>query len=264
MLPYHPLSTGPRVLLAFHGIGQDHGCFRPLGRALEGRYTVYACDLFFHGEQPVRPKGEVLKKAAWQQLIRDFLSEHGIERFTVAGYSMGGKFALAAAEAFADRIDELWLLAPDGITVSPYYRLATGTAIGRSLFGFFLRHMAFFHQVGHALSALKLVDRSALRFAESTLSTPQQRERVYQSWLGFRKLSVDVRSLAETLNGSSVRTRFFLGYFDRVLPISFVFPLTRRLHAYELTVLRTGHHRLIEKAAERLAAEHPLQDHTQP
>jgi len=249
MLPYTQLATGPRVLLAFHGIGQDATCFQPLARALDGQFTVYAFDLFFHGRNTgVLPEG-VLTKTHWQQLVRAFLTEKAIQTFSVAGFSMGGKFALATAESFADRLDELWLLAPDGITVSPYYTLATRTAAGRRLFGYFLDHMPLFHRVGQLLSRLHLVDRSALRFAESTLATPEQRRRVYLSWVGFRELKTDVGALAVLLNKETVRTRFFMGYFDRVLPLSFLTPLTRHLHHYEVTVLKTGHHRLIEKVA---------------
>ncbi|WP_266369270.1 alpha/beta fold hydrolase [Tellurirhabdus rosea] len=251
MLPVRQLSTGPRVLLAFHGIGQDCACFEPLARALDGQYTVYSFDLFFHGLNRTLPDA-ALTKTRWQQILEEFLAAKGIQRFSVVGFSMGGKFALATAEVLTSRVDELWLLAPDGITVSPYYRLATETAAGRSLFRYFLKHMALFHRLGHFLSSLKLVDRSALRFAESTLSTPEQRERVYNSWIYFRDLRPDLNVLSTTLNHSAIRTRFFFGSFDRVLPVSFTTPLTRHLHSYELTVLKTGHHRLIEKVAAHL------------
>lgn len=264
MLPVYTLSSGPNVLLAFHGIGQDYACFEPLAAALDGQYTVYAFDLFFHGDNESAIGEETLTKAAWKRLITDFLLQHGIDRFSVAGFSMGGKFALATAESFTDQLDELWLIAPDGITTSPFYTLATRTAVGRALFRYFLRHMPLFHRVGQILSRLKLVDRSTLRFAESTLSSPGQRERVYKSWTYFRDLRFNIDQLAQTLNQSSVQVRFFLGYFDRVLPKSFVHPLTRRLHAYEMRVLRTGHHRLIEKVAESFRSQRPLQHRHQP
>lgn len=253
MLPFYQLSTGPRVLLAFHGIGQDYACFEPLARALEGRYAVYAFDLFFHGANQTEIRESILTKTHWQQLLQAFLVEKNIFHFSVVGFSMGGKFALATAELFTAQLDELWLLAPDGITVSPYYRLATGTPVGRRLFRYFLAHMPLFHRVGQLLSTIGLLDRSALRFAESTLSTSEQRQRVHNSWLYFRSLQSSPAQLAEILNKSAIRIRFFGGSYDRVLPVSFAHPLTKQLHAYEQIVLPTGHHRLIEKVAEWMA-----------
>ncbi|GAA4408146.1 hypothetical protein GCM10023187_29610 [Nibrella viscosa] len=252
-LAYRQLGYGPAILLAFHGIGQNSACFLPLADTVGRQFTTYSFDLFFHGASPAPDSatGEfVLTKTDWTRIVSEFLKEKNISRFSVIGFSMGGKFALATAEAFADRIDQLILLAPDGITVSPWYRLATGTAVGRRLFRYFLQHMLLFRRVGNTLAAVGLLDRSALRFAQRTLATAEQRERVYRSWVGFRKLGVRLDILASLLNHHPVRTRFILGYFDRVLPADFVKPLTRRLYTYELHMLKTGHHRLVEKAAD--------------
>ncbi|MFC5412302.1 alpha/beta hydrolase [Larkinella bovis] len=252
MLPVFKLSNGPLPLLAFHGIGQTHRVFEPLAQALEGRYSVYAFDLFFHGEQPVQGVGDVLTKEAYRALIHAFLQQHQIERFAVLGFSMGGRFALATAELFHARIDELVLIAPDGITISPWYRLATGTGVGRILFRYFLNHVPLLHRFGQFFISIGLINRSVLRFAENMLATAEQRKMVYNSWIYFRKLRFEPRYLATLFNQKPIRIRFFTGYFDQVVPTSFLTPLINSLPTYELTVLKTGHHRLIEKVAKRL------------
>ncbi|GAB3245771.1 hypothetical protein GCM10027347_00150 [Larkinella harenae] len=252
MLPVFKLSNGSVPLLAFHGIGQDHRAFEPLAQALEGRYSVYAFDLFFHGAQPAQDIGDVLTKQTFHEIIQAFLRQHQFERFSVVGFSMGGRFALATADFFHQQIDELILLAPDGITISPWYRLATSTGLGRAIFRYLLNHMPLMHRIGGFFLSMGVINRSVLKFAENTLSTDAQRAQVYNSWVYFRQLSFNLRQLGSTLNHSSIRIRFFAGYFDQVLPVSFLFPLTRRLQAYELTVLKTGHNRLIEKVAKLL------------
>lgn len=248
------MGNGPAVLLAFHGIGQDHTCFAPFGASLAERFTIYSLDLFYHGQSSglfgdTYIDNEVLTKTYWKQLVTAFLDQHRISRFSVAGFSMGGKFALATAELFADQLDEVWLLAPDGITPSPWYQVATATRVGRSVFRYFLDHLSAFRSVGHFLVKAGIVDRSALRFAENTLATPEQRARVYRSWQCFRALGVAIDAWAELMNHKSVRVRIFLGYFDRILPRNYVSPLTKRLYAYELRVYKTGHNRLVEKVA---------------
>jgi pimeloyl-ACP methyl ester carboxylesterase len=215
MLPVFKLSNGPIPLLAFHGIGQDHHVFEPLAQQLEGRYAIYAFDLFFHGAQPTKVAGDVLTKQRFQEIIQSFLHQNQIERFAVTGFSIGGRFALATAEAFPQQIDELILLAPDGITISPWYRMATRTGLGRRLFRFLLKHMPLLHQLGRFFLSLGLINRSALKFAENTLSTAEQRECVYNSWVYFRKLHFDYRKLSELLNNCPVRVRFFVGFLIR-------------------------------------------------
>ena len=43
-----------------------------------------------------------------------------------------------------------------------------------------------------------------------------------------------------------------MGAFDRIIPGSYILPLTDLLHQYELTALKTGHNHLIELTAEEL------------
>ncbi len=248
MLHLTRFGSGPRALLAFHGIGQDGSCFVSFAESsISTDYTVYAVHLPFHG-QTGWPFDATLPitKADWKTLIGRILQDNNIERFTVAGFSMGGKFALVTAELFPDRVDELWLLAPDGITVSPWYWLATHTAAGRWLYRLFVVRIRLLTRVGKPLVRLGLIDRSLLRFAESTLATREQRLRVYRSWVTFRHINPALNALTESLNRHNIKTRIFLGAFDRVLPARYVLPLTDRLHRYELTLLKTGHNRLVE------------------
>ena len=248
MLHLTRFGNGPRALLAFHGIGQDSSCFASFtDSSVSDDYTIYAVDLPFHG-QTVWPfeASRPITKTDWKTLISNILQEYNVERFTVAGFSMGGKFALVTAELFPDRVDELWLLAPDGITVSPWYWLATHTAAGRWLYRLFVVRIRLLTRIGKPLVRLGLIDRSLLRFAESTLATREQRLRVYRSWVMFRHINPALTALTDSLNRHNIKTRVFLGAFDRVLPARYVLPLTDRLHRYELTVLKTGHNRLVD------------------
>ncbi|MBN8824073.1 MULTISPECIES: alpha/beta hydrolase [unclassified Spirosoma] len=251
LLAYQTIGNGPVVLLAFHGFGQNSHVFKGLEVTLGNQYTIFALDLFFHGESCYR-KRELLTKTAWQQLIGAFLQEKNIDRFALMGFSLGGRFALATVEAFADRLDQLVLIAPDGITRSAWYQLATASKPGRWLFRYFLQHLTALNRLGHLLTRLSLLNRTAMRFAELSLGTPEQRERVYQSWTQFRLISPDLAHIAALLNNHAVRVRFFTGAFDRIVPGSYILPLSKQLRHYDLTVLRTGHNRLVELTAEQL------------
>lgn len=250
-ITYRKVGNGPAVLLAFHGFGQDHKVFSPVEKATGDRFTFYSIDLFSHGNS--RYTGtDLLTKTNWSQLIDHFLRAQAIDRFSLMGFSLGGRFALATAEAFADRLDQLLLIAPDGITFNRWYWLATASRLGRWLFRYTLRHLSMLTTLGHALTTLGLLNKTVMRFAEIALATPEQRTLVYRSWTQFRQIHSDMKLVAKLLNERSTRVRFFTGAFDRIVPGSYILPLTKQLRHYELTVFKTGHNRLIELMAEQL------------
>ena len=48
-LYYYREGDGNKVILLFHGFGQDHKAFDSWIDVLESDYTIFAFDLFFHG-----------------------------------------------------------------------------------------------------------------------------------------------------------------------------------------------------------------------
>lgn len=250
-ITYQKFGTGPAAVLAFHGFGQSSQVFESLEKAIKERYTLFALNLFFHDNS--RYSGDqLLTKSDWQRVMAAFLESQKIDRFSLMGFSLGGRFALATVEAFADRLDQLILIAPDGITRSFWYQLATGSFPGRKLFRYTLRHLPLLTAFGHTLTRFGLLHRTAMRFVEASLSTPEQRKLVYQSWTQFRLIQPDLTVIANLLIDKEIRIRFFTGAFDRIVPGSYILPLTKRLPHFELTILKTGHNHLIELMAKEL------------
>jgi pimeloyl-ACP methyl ester carboxylesterase len=250
-LAYRSFGHGPATLLAFHGFGQNSHVFSPVNESAGHQFTILSIDLFFHGDSQYTA-GHLLTTNDWQRLIGALLDARRINRFSVMGFSLGGRFALSTAEAFADRVDRLLLIAPDGITRSNWYDLATATSMGRWIFRYGLKHLSTLERAGHALVRVGLLNRTVMRFAELSLSTPAQRTLVYTVWTQFRLISPAINKVAALLNQHAVRVQFFTGAFDRIVPGSFILPLTSRLQHFELTVLKTGHNHLIQMTAERM------------
>ncbi|WP_420147237.1 alpha/beta hydrolase [Spirosoma sp.] len=250
-ITYQKFGYGAAVLLAFHGFGQNSQVYLPIEKHLGSRFTVFAIDLFFHGDSHYAA-GQLMSKPDWHRLIKSFLQEQRIERFSVIGFSLGGRFALATVEGFADKLDQLILIAPDGITPSNWYQLATGSALGRSVFRYGLRHLALLNGLGHALTRIGLLNRTIMRFVEISLSTVEQRNRVYLSWTQFRPIWPNLNVVSKNLTTNPINVYFFTGAFDRLVPGTYLLPLTKKLNNYQLTILKTGHNRLIELTAERM------------
>ncbi len=247
VLAYRKLGTGPSTLIAFHGFGQFSGAFMPLERSLANRFTIFAVDLFFHGHSEYNAN-RPLTKPDWYRLIDAFLRAQGITRFSLMGFSLGGRFALTTVEAFAERIDQLFLLAPDGITQNGWYRLATTSMLGQKLFWYVLHHLPLLLNTGHTLVKIGLLKRGLMRFAELSLGTPSQRMLAYQSWTQFRKIQPDLVAIANLVNKTPLQVHFFTGALDQIVPGSYILPLTGKLHQYEWTNLEARHNQIIDSA----------------
>ena len=248
---YRKYGAGAEIMLAFHGFGQTNQAFAAIETCCGEQFTIFALDLFFHGNSHYAGKS-LLTKTAWNRLLDAFLQTHNIDRFSLIGFSLGGRFALASVEHVADQLNRFVLIAPDGITRNGWYRLATGSPLGRALFRYVLKHLSVVYWLGLVLVQVGVLNRALLRFAELSLSTPERRTLAYQSWTQFRLIRPDLDVIAHLLNHSSVRVQLFTGAADRIVPGTYILPLTKRLRQYKLTVLPTRHTRLIDLAAEQL------------
>jgi pimeloyl-ACP methyl ester carboxylesterase len=236
---------GPENLLFFHGFGQDHAVFLSLAKALSSQYTSYIFDLYFHGESTWQRNEQPLEKEDWKKIMAHFLEENHLERFSLAGFSLGSKLALATLEAFPEKTTELFLLAPDGIKTNFWYSLATYPYLFRRLFKSTIVHPQRFLSLAKVFQALGLLDKSLLRFAGSQMNTEEKRKRVYLTWIVFRHLKFDLEKLASTINHFRIHTTIVTGKFDKVIRSKNMNPLIKHLHHPQVIVAETGHNRLL-------------------
>lgn len=255
-LHYDILGRGPNILLAFHGAGQTGAsCFQPFVKYLGEYYTIYAFDLFFHGQSKGLNGGDdfsdddVLTKALWEKVVQDFLATHAISRFDVAGFSLGGRYALATVEAFPSRIDRLILMAPDGVVEHPLYVLATRFAPARWVFRQLVRNPEPLFAVAELARRLHLIPKNLVYFVRYMLDTPQERQRLYRTWVSLRYLSFPIESLYKNLMASHVEVWLFAGKYDTVFPPARLGVLSKRMPTDRFVILGCSHIHLVEKTA---------------
>jgi pimeloyl-ACP methyl ester carboxylesterase len=244
-LNYKKIGKSDKILLAFHGMGQDFSCFQKFAQTFDNQYTTYLFDLPFHGKSEVSEP--VITKEIWKEYLYKFLQENQIENFSVIAFSMGGRFALATLEAFSERIENVILLAPDGITEDPFYYGATRFSFTRNIFKKILKNNHKFHGFAGLLSRIGIVHESVLKFAKMMVDTPEKQKQLYQSWVGFRVLNFDIEKLAQLINNQQINIKIFMGKYDKLLPIHNVYSLTKRLKNIELITLESTHGRLVDK-----------------
>lgn len=248
ILHYVKAGTGDKKMLVFHGFGQDNKVFSSLIAELSEQYTLFVFDLFFHGKSKWSHGEKPLEKDQWKKMINLFLNENEIERFSLAGFSLGGKFVLATLETFADKVEKIVLIAPDGIKTSFWYSLATYPGMLRKFFRTMIFHPERFFTMATLANKLKLADKGLIRFAEHQMSTEEKRKRVYYSWIVFRHLTFSMQTIAEKINTHHIPLLMIIGKYDKVITGKNMNRLLVRIKNFQMEVLETGHNGLIRES----------------
>lgn len=250
VLHYTTLGNGPRKLLLFHGFGQDSNSFYPLSKILSQEYTAYIFDLYFHGQSKWGHGEAPIEKKHWKETMDTFLTENQIDKFSVAAYSLGGKFALATLEVFPAKVMGMILLAPDGIKTSFWYSLATYPVLFRRIFKHMVQHPEIFHAIIKMLYSWKLVDKGLLKFAKFQMNSPEKRIRVYYSWVVFRHLRFNINKIAGLINEYKIPLTLAVGQYDKVIQPKNMERLIKKLNNYTFETPEVGHTGLIAASGQ--------------
>ena len=252
-LHYEKIGSGDRTMLAFHGFGQDASAFDCFEKTLGERYTIYAFDLFFHGESTWQNKKAAITKENMRVFFQAFLLENQIKDFSIMAFSLGARFLFTLLELCSTRVDSIILVAPDGVTQNFWYRLATGSSLMRNVFHGLVHNPAIFFKLIEFLRSIRAINLGLYLIAKNQMISLEKREKVYFSWVLFRKLSFDVKSLVNLINKNRIHTSIFLGASDVIIKRNKVKPLIAHLTEPNLTILESGHFRLLEAVNNHLA-----------
>ncbi|MCB0497740.1 MAG: alpha/beta fold hydrolase [Cyclobacteriaceae bacterium] len=205
-----------KYLLCFHGFGQSANDFEKLAKAYTD-YKIVGVNLFFHEESYLRPKRLVHPKFL-KEFLAQLIEKELPEKFSLMGYSMGGRFALTTLKLFPEKIDTIYLLAPDGLVEGNWFRFATGSYIQRTIFKGAFSSYPTFISVATRFSKVGILNKGLLKFAEIHLKNEEERNRVYDSWTNFRKLKLSPYEFHYLISKYKVKSSVVLGMYDKVIP----------------------------------------------
>lgn len=249
-LHYQKTGSGEACWLVFHGFGRSITAMYPIASILEKGGMVFSFDLFFHGKSYFQGES-LVSREEWVEAMQAFFKENQINRFNLAGFSMGCRLMAPLIEAFSEKIDKVLFIAPDGINVSFWYRLATGRLF-RNYFRLMVFNPRVFFKITSILKKIPLVDRQLLKFAEIQMMVRKRRLLVYRSWMAYRKLPIPVAKLVQNLNRNNVHVIVILGKQDSVIKGKAVHELIQGLKYCNLIEVDSNHHNLVQNAAEVL------------
>ena len=225
-LKVHFTDTGPRdapVVVLLHGYASSVHTWEHWQESLGEAYRVIALDLPGHGLSRV-PDGQDIDTAYFAGTVDAFADKLELERFTLAGSSMGGRVAWTYAGDHPEKLDSLILVDAAGWPLS-------GEDRSNSPFVFKLLRIPLARIIIKDLDLSELVE-SGLRksFADPSFVTAEMAERysALSRAPGHRSALLqlaadhhpDEGDVRRTLSGIRVPTLVLWGERDNLIPVS--------------------------------------------
>ena len=252
--PY--LEGGPpdgEVIVLLHGFGGDKNNWPLYARNFTKRYRVIAPDLPGFGENVRDPDWDYGMETQAERLQR-FIHELRIDKFHLAGNSMGGFIALYYALDYPNDLLSLTLF--DNAGVRSKNKSELEIAIGERKNLLIARTMEEFDQLLAFISHKKIPSPT---FMKKALLQIQQRNFEFLDKLFWRLADEAVdETVTDRLSEISMPTLVIWGRHDRVLDVSCTEAMAASIPNNKVVIFEdAGHIPMIEKPRE--SAQHHLE-----
>ncbi|RWY49472.1 alpha/beta fold hydrolase [Mucilaginibacter gilvus] len=254
---YHEYGSGSKPLLAFHGYGMTGRQFHVLEKSILKEYHVYGFDHFFHGESKVEGWSEAqivagMPKDMVKAYVEEWFKLHGRQRFSLMGYSIGANIALILLEEYADIIDDVILMAPDGLSVYKGFHFLTHQPVGRFFFKTVTKSKWLAPGLMKGLKKVGFIDESLFNIAYNEIDTEQKRQDVYYTLNLIRLLKPDTAKIAQLINQYHIKCRLIFGKNDNLFPKSVAMPFVNSLANPDVHEVALGHWLVVKELDEYL------------
>lgn len=216
---YRQFGNGPKLLFCFHGYGRESYTFSFLEKRLGSAYTIVAIDIPFHGLTEWKDE-LILKPKYLMQFILDIKTalQKDDTRFSILGFSMGGRIALYLTQLLDGKVDRLILLAPDGLSFNFWRWLGSETWLGSRLLHYTIYHPGWFQWVIDKAEKWHVIHRSLADFVRYYIYNEDHRKTLYRRWISMRKFKPSLSRLKRIIKKNRMPVRMLFGAFDRVIP----------------------------------------------
>ncbi len=239
-LHYLKFGRGRRILLAFHGYGNNANLFQVFERHLAEEFTILSFDLPHHGRSDWE-EGVLLHKKDLTDLVKQVCATFGVQKVALAGYSMGGRVCLTIAELLPESVDKVLLIASDGLVFNPLYFFVTKTMIGKRIFRSFLTDSRRYMKLVEWLRKKEWIDPSRYRFAMYYLESESDRSFLLRVWPSMSLIIPNMKRLKAAINKYHLPVFIFMGAYDRIIPVPHAKRFSKDLRSVQLFVLDKGH-----------------------
>lgn len=243
---FHEYGTGQKPMLAFHGYGMTGKQFHVLQKSVTDRYCVHGFDHFFHGHSKLHDWTEKQIVAGMpRQMVKLYLEEwfrvYGKQRVSLLAYSIGADIALILLEEFPEWIEQIILMAPDGIAPYKGFQFMQHHGAGKQLFRRAVKSNWIAPSILKALKKFKVIDDDLYHIAYHEIDTPAKRHDVYYSLNLIKHLQPNKVKLIDSIKQHQVKCVLVFGEHDLLFPQSAALPFLKQLPDATVLNVPMGH-----------------------
>ncbi|MFB9844251.1 alpha/beta fold hydrolase [Mucilaginibacter ginsenosidivorans] len=255
---YHEYGSGDKPMLAFHGYGMTGKQFHVLKKSILTKYHVYGIDHFFHGESELEStwtEKEILEGMP-REMVKAYLEEwfkiYGRQRVSLMAYSIGANLALILLEEYPDLIEEIILMAPDGLSVYKGFEFLMHKPMGKFFFRRATKSKWLAPSLLKNLKRVRFIDDSLYTIAYNEIDTEKKRQDVYYTLNIIRQLKPDTNRIAALINQHHIKCTLIFGRDDKLFPISAAKPFIAKLDDPQVHEVQLGHWLVVQALDEYL------------
>ena len=243
---FHEYGAGQKPMLAFHGYGMTGRQFNVLEKSILGQYRVYGFDHFFHGGSELSGWTEKhiiagMPRGMIKLYMEEWFRVYGMQRISLMAYSIGADIALILLEEFPEWIEQLILMAPDGIAPYKGFQYIQHTFWGKRLFRRATKSKWLAPSLLKGLKRLNVIDKDLYTIAYNEINTPAKRHDVYYTLNLIKHWKPDTAKLLNIINARTVKCLFVFGKDDLLFPKSAAMPFLNQLPQAGVLEVPMGH-----------------------
>jgi pimeloyl-ACP methyl ester carboxylesterase len=213
-MEYLVRGEGETIFVCFHGHGLNMHTYEFIPDIIPNSKVV-SFNLFFHGNSEL--KEDNLHHENLHEIVSQILTEEGIEKFSVIGYSLGGKFALNMVNYFPMSIERVILIAPEGIKLNNFYNFSSRIWLARRAYKNAISNPAWFFSLARFLKKIKVFSPSMIKFIEIQMGEEKDRQMAYNTWAKFRYVFPNQGRLKRNLEVNNIDLVIMIGEKDRII-----------------------------------------------
>lgn len=243
---FHEYGTGKKPMLAFHGYGMTGRQFNVLEKSILGKYKVYGFDHFFHGGSKLNewPEKRIIAGMPREMVklyMEGWFSLYGRQKVSLMAYSIGANIALILLEEFPEWIEQIILMAPDGISPYKGFEYIQHTFWGKRIFRRAAKSKWLAPTILKNLNRLNIIDENLYTIAYNEIDTPTKRQDVYYTLNLIKHCKPHTAKLVNIINTHAVKCLFVFGKDDLLFPKSPAMPFLNQLPRAQILEVPMGH-----------------------
>jgi len=176
------------------------------------------------------------------EMIEKLLWERKKVRCSLIGYSQGGRIILGLVHHIPHRINELFVLAPDGMKKNRIRSFVGRTIIGRMTGKFLVRNPGLLFTFIRLFRRIGLINSKVEQFYLLHTHSEKDRYKIYHTWLALRKYMPNIALIHHYFASRPIRVVFLFGKYDTIISLRSGMKFTEKMQGnIKIHVLECGH-----------------------